>query len=277
MYVGLVVPITDAQFKLGVGGVAIVLVGVIASGRFCGSVAIPPKPAAPVFATAAESTLIAEAAAAPAVYKDYLAKDAAEAGVTVPSLEDMARELPYRFDDERRILEVGDKPIAVVGLTLAVTRTEDALTLEIVNTTSATVAYHVATEPIPTTNCNSAQALPFNAITLTRGAKISRVECSWRAGMSLAIKRVELVELPPLSAWYLAHVPPPLLGIEPRIARGHRAERAATCSAIPSHALESGLKTGEIVWRDLVDFYARYRCQSYQFPLTYRAVGNLAP
>jgi len=271
------VPITDAQFKLGVGGVAIVLAGVIASGRFCGSVAIPPKPTMPVFATGTESALIAQVAAAPAVYKDYLAKDAAEAGVPVPSIEDMGRELAYHFDDKRRILEVGDRPITVVGLTLAVSRNDDALTLAIVNTTNATVAYHVATEPIPTTKCNSAQSLPFNAVMLTRGAKISRVECSWRAGMSLAITRVELVEVPPLSAWYISQVPPPLLGIEPRIARGHRAERAAICSAIPSHALESGLKSGEIVWRDLVDFYARYRCQTYQFPLTYRAVGKTSP
>ena len=270
-------PITDAQFKLGVGGVAIVLATVIASGRFRGSVASPPTPATPVFATGTESELIAEVAAAPAVYKDYLAKDAAEAGVPVPSLEDMTRTLPYRFDDQRRILEVGDRPVTIAGLMFAITKTRNTLVLEIENTTGVTVAYHVVTEPIPTTNCNSAQSLPFNALVLARGAKISRVECSWRAGMSLAIKRVELVEVPALSAWYIAQVPPPLLGIEPRIARGHRAERAATCSAIPSHALESGLKTGEIVWRDLVDFYARYRCQTYQFPLTYQAVGKTNP
>jgi len=267
------VPITDAQFKLGVGGVAIALVAVIATGRFCGSVAMPPKPLAPVFATGTETELIAQAAAAPAVYNDYLAKDAEAAGVAVPSLEDMARKLAYRFDDKRRILEVGEPAIVVEGLSLVIAKNRQTLVLTIENTTGADIAYRVVTEPIPTTNCNSAQPLPFNAVVLANGARATRVECTWRTGMSLAITRVELVELSPLSAWYLAQVPPPLLGIDPRVARGH-SPAAKTCSAIPSHALESGLKSGEIDWRDLVDFYARYRCQTYQFPLTYRAVGK---
>jgi hypothetical protein len=36
-------------------------------------------------------------------------------------------------------------------------------------------------------------------------------------------------------------------------------------------AVRSGLERGEIGWRDLIDFYARHRCQTYQFPLLYRA------
>jgi hypothetical protein len=277
VYVELVVPITDAQFKLGVGGVAIVLVAVIATGRFCGSVAIPPKPSAPLFPTGTETELISQVAASPGVYQDYLAKDAAAAGVPVPSLDEMARKLPYRFDDKRRILEVGEPAIEIAGLALAIVKTRQALVLEIENRTGTDVAYHIVTEPIPTTNCNSAQPLPFNAVVLVRGTRASRVECSWRTGISLVVTRVELVELSPLATWYITQVPPPLLGIEPRIARGHQAPSAAICSSIVSHALESGLKTGEIVWRDLVDFYSRYRCQTYQFPLTYRAVGRDAP
>ena len=36
-------------------------------------------------------------------------------------------------------------------------------------------------------------------------------------------------------------------------------------------AVRAGLERGEIGWRDLVDFYARHRCQTYQFPISYRA------
>jgi hypothetical protein len=36
-------------------------------------------------------------------------------------------------------------------------------------------------------------------------------------------------------------------------------------------AVRNGIESGEIGWRDLVDFYARHRCQTYTFPLEYRA------
>ena len=266
------VAISDGQFRTGVIGGVLGLAAIIGIGRFCGSVAIPPKP---TVAVRAPVDLVEQAAAAPAVYEDHLAEDASAAGIAAPTLDDMTRKLPYRFDDRRHVLEIDATPIAIAGLTLALRRAREGLVLEIENTTGKDVAYHVVSTPIPTTNdCNSAQALPFNAMVLARGARAVRVECAWRAGMSLAVTRVELVELPPLSVWYLDQVPPSLVGIEPRIARGHRSPKASVCSSIASHALESGLKQGEIVWRDLVDFYARYRCQTYQFPLTYRAVGR---
>ena len=34
---------------------------------------------------------------------------------------------------------------------------------------------------------------------------------------------------------------------------------------------EAASNRGDIGWRDLVDFYARHRCQTYQFPSSYRA------
>lgn len=275
MYVELVVAITDAQFKIGVVATGIALAAMISVGRFCGSVSLPPKPLPPATVSNTPSELIAQAAAAPAVYKDYLAKDAAAAGVAVPTLDEMTRKLPYRFNDKRWILELDQPAIEIAGLKLAITRSREGLALEIENATGAEISYNIVSAPQPTTSgCNSAQALPFNAMVLAKGGRAKRIECAWRAGMSLAITRVELVELSPLSAWYLDRVPPPLVGLDPRIARGHRGPDGANCSAITSHALESGLKSGEIVWRDLVDFYARYRCQTYQFPLIYRAVGK---
>jgi hypothetical protein len=38
-----------------------------------------------------------------------------------------------------------------------------------------------------------------------------------------------------------------------------------------SQAVREQLDRAEIGWRDLVDFYARHRCETYQFPVTYRA------
>ncbi len=41
-----------------------------------------------------------------------------------------------------------------------------------------------------------------------------------------------------------------------------------------SQAVRSGIERHEISWRDLVDFYARHRCQTYQFPTSYRALTS---
>jgi hypothetical protein len=38
--------------------------------------------------------------------------------------------------------------------------------------------------------------------------------------------------------------------------------------------VRSGLENGRIGWRDLVDFYARHRCQTYEFPIAYRALKS---
>jgi hypothetical protein len=90
--------------------------------------------------------------------------------------------------------------------------------------------------------------------------------------MSIIVTKVETIELPPLSAWYVAQVPPQVVGVEDRIARGHRGVDAKEkCSSVVSQVVRTGLDRGDIGWRDLVDFYARHRCQTYQFPSNYRA------
>jgi len=91
----------------------------------------------------------------------------------------------------------------------------------------------------------------------------------------LYLTKVETMEIPPLSAWYLAQLPPRLVGIEDQVARGHRGLAAREpCVASVSQVVQSGIESGDITWRDLVDFYARHRCQTYQFPSSYRAITS---
>jgi hypothetical protein len=90
--------------------------------------------------------------------------------------------------------------------------------------------------------------------------------------MAIIVTKVETIEVSPLSAWYLSQLPPSVVGIEPRLARGHRGVQGKdACSAVTPQVVRTGLERGEIGWRDLADFYARHRCQSYQFPSFYRA------
>lgn len=249
------------------------LVASITLVRFCGEVSLPVKPAPTVAPAGNSRQLLEKGTASPAVYQDYLSKDAAAAGVRTPSLDEMGRKLVYRVDEGRHVLEVGQPAIEIAGLKLRVDRSGESMVLQIDNTTMADLGYAVTTSLTPNiSGCSNARPLPFNAMILTKGGSETRVECVFREGVSLAVTRVETVEVSPLSAWYLSLVPPMMVGIEDRIARGHRApESAAKCSPILSQAVRSGLESGEIGWRDLVDFYARHRCSTYRFPMVYRA------
>jgi len=275
VYLRSLVAISDATFRFGVLGAALVLAAGITTVRFCGSVSLPPKPEPPV-TRATTTELVDQVNASPTVYQDYLAKDAAAAGVRTPTHEEMTRKLLYRVDEGRQILEVGERAIDMAGLKLVAQRSGDALVLDIQNTTKSDLGYIVVTEPTPNiAGCNSARPLSFNAMVIAKGQHEVRVECVWRTGMAIAITRVETVELSPLSAWYVGQVPPMYLGIDDRIARGHRTPKTTDrCISLASQAVRAGLESGEIAWRDLVDFYARHRCQTYPFPSTYRAVTS---
>lgn len=270
------VSITDAQFRIGVGVAGIALVVVIATVRFCGSVSLPPKPAPPVVphgtSTASPGELLTRSSATPVVYQDFIARDAAKAGVRAPTLDELSRKLPYRVDDARHVLRVGAPPLEVAGVRLRAIRIDNELALEIVNATGSAIAYDVASQPMHAARCDAAPVRAFNAMTIRQGGSETRIECGWRDGIALAIARVETMEVLPLSAWYLDRVPPSAVGIEPRIARGHLLpDGAERCAFALSQAVRSGLERGQIGWRDLVDFYARHRCQTYQFPSSYRA------
>jgi len=266
------VSISDTQFRIGVGVAGIALVVGLGVVRFCGTVSLPAKPPPPGATRGTSSQLLTRSLASPQVYLDFVAKDAAAAGVPTPTIDELSRKLPDHVDSARHVLEVGEPAIELAGVRLRAIHAAEGLALEIANATGAAIAYDVVTEPIPVAGCESAQVLWFNAMTIAKDHSETRVECRWRDGIALAVTRVETVELPPLSVWYLDHVPPAVVGIEPRIARGHRAaETGPRCAFALPQSVRSGLERGEIGWRDLVDFYARHRCETYHFPYEYRA------
>lgn len=249
------------------------LVAVITYVRFCGSLSLPPKPAPLQGPQGTQRQLIARTTSTPSAYREYLERDAAVAGVRVPSVDEMGKKLAYRVDDARHVLEPGKPAIEVAGLRLRADRAGDQLVLVIQNLVDSDLGYEVKTEPSGgAATCTSVRPQPINAMVIAKAATENRTECGWRDGMSLAVTKVETVEVGALSSFYLSEVPPSLVGIESRIARGHRGvESKEPCSTIAPQVVTTGLERGEIGWRDLVDFYSRHRCQSFQFPVSYRA------
>jgi len=263
----------DPQFRIGVFAGGLVLVGVITYVRFCGSMSLPGKPPPPTGPTGTQRQLLSQTTAAPGMYLDFLERDAASAGVRTPTPEEMTRKLAYRVDEARHVLTLGQPSLEAAGLRLRVEHGGEAVVLVIQNLLPTDLAYHVSTEPsIGTGLCNSARPLPINAMVIAKGTTETRTECVFREGISIVVTKVETVEVGALSSYYLSEVPPVLVGIEDRIARGHHGvDTKEPCSAVSSSVVRSGLERGDLGWRDLVDFYARHRCQTYQFPSSYRA------
>jgi len=264
---------SEQQYRIGVLAGAVVLVAVITYLRFCGSVELPPKPPPPTGPSGTQTQLLSKSASSPTVYQGFLDSDATAAGVRAPTLDEMSRKLPYRVDEGRHVLEPGKPPIEVAGVRLRLERSSDQVIMVIQNLLDSSVAYNVTSAPSTGAGmCNSARPLPFNAMVIAKGQSERRTECTWHDGMAIIVTKIETIEINPLSAWYVSQVPPQVVGIEDRIARGHRGVDAKEkCSPVVSAVVRAGLDRGSIGWRDLVDFYSRHRCQTYHFPPSYRA------
>jgi hypothetical protein len=263
----------DQQFRLGVLGGGFVLVAIVGYLRFCGSVSLPAKPP-PRGPVGTERELLTKSGGSQSIYQSYLSRDAAAAGVDVPTIADMSRKLAYHVEASRHVLEVGAPPVELAGLQLHVEHSGAAIVLVMKDLLPSDVAYEVTTLPtgVGADACEGEPPLPFNGMVIARGTSETRVECGWHDGMAIAVTKVETIEVPALSSWYLSQLPPAAVGIEPRIARGHHGVVTRDpCTPVLPQVVRAGLDDGQITWRDLVDFYARHRCQTYQFPASYRA------
>jgi hypothetical protein len=266
---------SEQQLRIGVliSGAAIVIAIIYV--RFCGALSLPDKPPPPSGPSGTARQLLNKSAGSPSVYLDYVQHDAAIAGTRAPTIEEMSRKLAYHVDEPRQgyVLEPGKPPIERAGLRLHLERSNDAVVLVIQNLLDSDVAYNVTTTPtLGAGMCSAARPLPFNALVIAKKSSETRTECAWREGLAIVVNKVETVELPRLASSYVSQVPPQLFGLDDRITRGHRGVDAKEpCSPVVAAAVRSGIDRGDIAWRDLVDFYARHRCQSYQFPASYRA------
>src|SRR5512146_21322 len=97
----------DPQFRIGVLAGGVVLVLVITYARFCGSLSLPDKPPPPTGPTGTQRQLLTKTTATLSTYQEFLVRDAQSAGVRAPSVEESSRKLPYRADEARHVLALG--------------------------------------------------------------------------------------------------------------------------------------------------------------------------
>jgi hypothetical protein len=258
----------------GAGALAAVLFGV----RFCGGVSMPPKSPPPHVDPASARDVLASANETPLAYKGFIETDARDAGLPVPTVEAMGRRLVPRLDEQQIALAPGDPPKELAGLRLSaiVQTTEhgDDLLLVIDNPGDVDLAYDVVTTPsYGTSACGQRTIYPFNAMAVGAHSQERRSECVYRSGMVLGVSRVETLELNRLEAYYVSRVPPQAVGLDLRVSQGHQPSVIGSkmCNLMMSQSIRAQLESGKLRWRDLVDFYARHRCETYRFPDEYRA------
>ncbi len=216
-------------------------------------------------------------------YKALIEDDARAFAIDAPSYEELAQPNPY-FDELRtrqrlrlkapietrhlRIsLEVSKETSTFESHTIAV----DNLVLRIENLTPLFLAYRIETSIRGQSQCALKANLPHNAIALEPGQTILRTECVYRKDPYLDLDRIEVIELPALSAYYVSRVPPNATLYDPRTAAGHVPPKGSLCPQTFSwRDIKDGIDKGELGWRDVIDFYARHNCVEYSFFRSYR-------
>ncbi len=137
--------------------------------------------------------------------------------------------------------------------------------LEITNKTDRALAYRVDTAVEHPEKCKSQGAILHNAIALKPGETLRRTECLWRPGAMLTIKRVETLELPPISYYYVSRLVPTQILLDERTALGHEENKVRPCQFVPWRDIAASAKTSGTEWGDVLDFYARHNCDEYSF------------
>jgi len=149
------------------------------------------------------------------------------------------------------------------------------LVLAVENRTDDYVAFRVDTVPSGRRACHPKAALPQSTLVLAPREQLERTECLAAARDFLTVHRIEVLRIPAISYHYLLQLRPVSVGLSPRIAEGHTAaEGHAQCGAIPRQRIEQALGAGDARWVDVIDFYARYPCDRYDFRVGYRRPGD---
>jgi len=220
-------------------------------------------------------------------YKGLIEQDAKSYGIPAPPYEDMLQPNPY-FDElhERQHLRL-KAPIETrhLRITLEVSKqttiieshslSTDHFVLRIENRTPLYLAYRIQTTVPEKGKCAMKAEIVHNAVAIEPGQTSLRTECIYRKDSTVDITRIEVIELPALSAFYVSRVPPNSVLYDPRTSAGHLPPRGTMCPQTFSwRAIKDGMDKKDIGWRDVMDFYARHNCTEYSFFKSYRYRGD---
>jgi hypothetical protein len=268
---------------VGTGAVALAI-GLLILSLASAPAPAPPRPQPP---PPSASLVNSEQRFSPYYYKALIEEDATAFGVPVPSYEELQQPNAY-FDElhqrQRLRLKV---PVETrhLRITLDVSKettiieshslTSDHFVLRIENRTPYYLAYRVDTAVTDKQKCGLKAEIPHNAIAIEPEQTILRTECILRKDASIDLTRIEVIELPALSAYYVSRLPPNPVLFDARTSAGHLPSKGTLCAQTFSwRDIKDGLSRHDFGWRDVIDFYARHTCAEYSFYASYRYRGD---
>ena len=220
-------------------------------------------------------------------YKGLIEQDAKSYGIPSPSYDDLCQSNPYfeELHDKQHLrikapietrhlritLEVSKQTTVIESHSLAT----DQYVLRIENRTPLYLAYRIQTTVPEKGKCAMKAELAHNAIALEPEQTVLRTECLYRKDANIDVTRIEVIELPALSAFYVSRLPPNSTLYDPRTSAGHTPLRGTLCPQTFSwREIKDGIDKKELGWRDVIDFYARHNCTEYSFFQSYRYRGD---
>jgi hypothetical protein len=266
---------------IGVAMVAVVGFGIGMAVLFGGGP--PPAPERPRPPPAPEALMNGELRYSPVVYRAQIEQDAHRYGVKVPGPGELEAPLLYLEEQHERRKLTTRAPIETQHVRLALdiekhaaslegqTYRSEHLVLRIENRTDRFLAYRIETDLPDKKKCSAKGDIPHNALVLAPHQTLRRSECLFRGAASLEVVRIEVIELPPLSAVYVGRLPAIDALYEKRTAAGHVPDKGTLCPQTFSwREIRDGIERKEFGWRDVIDFYARHSCDEFAFFRTYR-------
>jgi hypothetical protein len=243
----------------------------------------PPGPEPPRAPPPPEVTMNSVLKYSQPVYRALVETDAHSFKVPVPSLIAFGQPNPYIEELHSRRKLKAKAPIETAHLRLSVSVARktahlegqsyavDHLVLKIENRSARYLAYRVQTSVTDKHKCAAKGDLPHNALVIEPHQTLERTECLYRVEETLDVTHVEVIELPPLSAYYVSRLPPNPILYDARTAGGHVPLAGTMCPQTFSwREIQEGIDRGVIGWKDVIDFYARHNCDEYSFFKDYR-------
>jgi hypothetical protein len=271
----------DGSFRVAVLGIAVVASLAILALRFGYDLDLPAMPPKPAGAIDQAHAVVEGIGRSDRAYAERVTRDARRLGARTEP-EEMQRVFAHRREELAFTLDprggVDTTAVEAAGLRLRIEveripgSHREQMVLAIENLLDRPVAYRVVTRPSAgTRTCRHKRALPHDAIALAPGAAVRRSECTYERGWGLEVSSVETLELPELAYVYVSQLRPRDLGLSDRTSAAHRPAVGAPCDLILSARVTRALETGELSWRDSVDFYARHDCRQFTIPPDYKA------
>jgi len=226
----------------------------------------PPAPEPPRAPPPPDVTMNSVLKYSQPVYRALVETDARSFKVPIPSLSEFGRPNVY-FEELRGnrklkvksqletphlrlALSVARKTAHLDGQSYAV----DHMVLSIQNRSGKYLAYRVQTAVSDKLKCASKGDLPHNALVLAPHQTIERTECLYRAKETVDVTRAEVIELPPLSAYYVSRLPPNPTLYDGRTAGGHVPLAGAPCPQTFSWSeIQEGIDRRLIDWKVTTD------------------------